>query len=338
MGRTALRMYGLSMFRQGWRCLLGALLLAGSGLVNAACVTGAANVNMGTISSLALPTTAVANYGAAGIACTGGLNLLSSSYLRLKLEAPSMVLTNGGYSIPFTVSLKAGDPPLQDGVTGTVSGLTVLSLGGGSNGIALYFNIPAGPNVQAGTYTGTIGLRWYYAICDSGVLGSCNWSRSAGLVQSCNTVLGLVFCTDPTNWGTGDLTIATLTLTVTKSCLINTATMNVDFGTKAFINQFTKVTQTVNVTCTNNEGYSVSFDNGGNYSAPWRRMLANTSDFMNYNLYQPNTTVVWNAAQPMAFLGTGAAQNFTFDAIVDPTQANKPVGTYVDNVIMTLNY
>ncbi|MEN0104834.1 MAG: spore coat U domain-containing protein [Pseudomonas sp.] len=319
------------------RWLLGLLLLASTPMAYAVCTVAATNVSLGTISSLALQTTTTGNYGAAGIACTGGLNLLSGAYLRLTLEAPNQTLSNGGYTIPYTVSLTQGGAPLQNGVTGSAAGLTVLSLGGGGNSLALYFTVPLGPNVQAGTYTGTVGLRWFYAICDSGVLGACAWDRSPGLVQNCAPVLGIVFCTDPINWGTGSLTSATLTLVVTKSCLINTATLDVDFGSKALISQFTKVTQTVNVTCTNNEGYSVSFDNGANYAAPWRRM-ASGANRMNYNLYQPNTSVIWNVAQPMAFLGTGAAQNFTFDAQVDPTQANLPAGSYQDSVIMTLNY
>jgi spore coat protein U-like protein len=326
----------ISTQRMG-RWLLCVLLLAASGVAHAVCSTGNSNVSLGTTSSLALQTTAIGNYGAAGISCTGGLNLLSGAYLRLMLDTANMNLTNGGYTIPYTVSTTQGGAPLQNGVTGTVTGLTVLSIGGGSNAIALYFNVPLGPNVQAGTYTGTVSFRWYYAICDSGVLGACNWDRSPGLVQNCAPVLGIVFCTDPINWGTGVLTSATLTLVVTKACVISAANIDVDFGTKALINQFSKVTQTVNVTCTNNEGFTVAFDNGTHYQAPWRRMQSG-ANLMNYNLYQPNTAVIWNVAQPMSFTGTGVGQTFTFDATVDPTQPNLPVGSYTDSVIMTLNY
>lgn len=314
--------------------LLG-MLLATAGVAQATCTASSSSVSLGTISSLALINTAQGNYGAAGVACTGGLTLLGGSYVRVMLDQAVLTLTNGGYSIPFTVGTSNSPASnLQNGAITDINTLNVVALGGSQSGIGLYFNVPLGPNVQAGTYTGTVNFRWYYAICDGGVLVACSWARTPGLTQSCIANL----CGAVTAWGTGSPTQATVTLVVTKSCLINTATMNIDFGTKAFINQFTKVTQTVNVTCTNNEGYAVSFDNGGNYAAPWRRMLANASDYMNYNLYQPNTTVVWNAAQPMTFLGTGAAQNFTFDAIVDPTQANKPVGAYVDNVTMTLSY
>jgi spore coat protein U-like protein len=322
---------------QALRGLLWLLLVSLSGAAHAVCSTAAGNVNMGTISSLALQTTTTGNFGAAGISCNGGLSLLSGAYLRVMLDTASLNLTNGPYSVPFTISTTQNGAPLQNGVTASVSALTVLSLGGGSTGLALYFTVPMGPNVQAGTYTGTVNLRWYYAICESGVLGACAWDRTPGLVQNCASVLGVIFCTDPTNWGSGVLTSATLTLVVTKSCLINTATLDVDFGTKALVNQFTKFTQTVNVTCTNNEGFSVSFDSGANYSAPWRQM-ASGANRMRYNLYQPNTTVIWSATQPMTFLGTGLGQNFTFDAAVDATQNNVPSGNYQDNVIMTLTY
>lgn len=208
---------------QALRGLLWLLLVSLSGAAHAVCSTAAGNVNMGTISSLALQTTTVGNLGAAGISCNGGLSLLSGAYLRVMLDTANLNLTNVGYSVPFTISTTQNGAPLQNGVTATVSALSVLSLGGGSAGLALYFTVPMGPNVQAGTYTGTVNLRWYYAICESGLLGACAWDRSPGLVQNCAPVLTIIFCTDPTNWGAGVQTSATLTLVVTKSCLINTS-------------------------------------------------------------------------------------------------------------------
>ena len=310
------------------------LLLITASVAHASCTASSSNVSLGTISSLALITSAVGNYGAGGVACTGGLTLLGGSYVRVMLDQATLTMTNGGYSIPFTVG--TGTTPatvLQNGVATDINTLNVVALGGSQSGIGLYFNVPLGPNVQAGTYTGTVNFRWYYAICDGGVLVACSWARTPGLTQSCISSL----CGAVTAWGTGSPTVATVTLVVTKACVINTANMDIDFGTKALISQFTRFTQTVNVTCTNNEGYSVSFDNGAHYQAPWRRMT-NGTDLMNYNLYQPNTSVIWNVAQPMTFTGSGVAQNFTLDAVIDPTQANLPQGSYQDSVIMTLNY
>ncbi|MGY4531737.1 spore coat protein U-like protein [Pseudomonas sp. TE3786] len=314
---------------------LGLLLLAAAGLAQATCSAGAGNVSLGTISSLALITTARGGYGAAGVACSGTLTLLGGSYVRVMLDqATPLTLTNGGYSIPFTVGTSTTPASvLQSGVATDINTLNVLALGGSQSGIGLYFNVPLGPNVQAGTYTGTVTFRWYYAICDGGVLVLCAWERTPGLTQACLANL----CTTITAWGTGLPTTASITLVVTKACLINTANLDIDFGSKALISQFSKITQTVNVTCTNNEGYSVSFDNGTHYQAPWRQMISG-SDLLRYNLYQPNTTVIWNVAQPMTFTGSGVAQNFTFDATIDPSQPNQPQGSYQDSVIMTLNY
>lgn len=81
----------------------------------------------------------------------------------------------------------------------------------------------------------------------------------------------------------------------------------------------------------------MSFSNGANYIDPWRQM-ASGANRMRYNLYQPNTTVVWNPSQTLNFVGTGLGQNFTFDAMVDPSQGNVPAGNYQDSVIMTLKY
>ncbi len=314
--------------------VLWLLLMTSGGMAHAVCSAGASNVNLGPTSSLAFLTVSQGGYGAGGVSCTGTITLLGFSFVRVMLDQATLTMTNGGYSIPFTVG--TGTTPatvLQNGVTTDINTLNVVALGGSQSGIGLYFNAAAGPNVQAGTYTGTVNFRWYYAICDGGVLTLCNWQRSPGLTQNCPANL----CGAPTNWGAGITTTATVTLVVTKACLINTATMNIDFGTKALISQFTKVTQTVNVTCTNNEGYSVSFNDGANYLNPWRRMSSGSA-FLNYNLYQPDTTVIWNAVQPMTFTGTGAAQDFKFDALIDSTQPNQPQGTYQDSVIMTLNY
>lgn len=209
--------------------------------------------------------------------------------------------------------------------------INLLAVGSTATAIGLYFRTNPSPNVPAGTYTATVTLRWDWAICTTGALNICAWDRSPGLTQNC-----VVICGSPTNWGTGSLATVTITLVVSKACRIDTLP-NVDFGANALISQFSAQQRTFAVTCTNTEGYTLSFDNGQNYQAPWRR-LRSGSQYIRYNLYHNASSLIWNAASPLTASGTGNSQTFTYQAILDPGQANAPVGVYTDNVLLIINY
>ncbi len=47
---------------------------------------------------------------------------------------------------------------------------------------------------------------------------------------------------------------------------------------------------------------------------------------------------MWNTTQNLSQKGTGLQQTVNFQVTVDPTQANVPVGTYIDNVTLIINY
>jgi spore coat protein U-like protein len=322
MGRKLLRWILLSI------CLLGA------GRAAATCaVTAAPAVSLGNVSSLALITTAQGNIGGAGLKCASVIVLLANNYIRVTLQTTPLVLSDGaGHGIPFKVFTRNGGTELQPNVALELSDLTILGLLAGATGLPLYFQVPAGPNVPAGTYTATVNLNWQYAICENGVLVLCGWQRSPGLTQNCPANI----CTAPTNWGTGSVASIQLTLMVSKACIIN-STPPVSLGNHALISQFGTTTTTVGVTCTNTEGYTIGFDSGQNYQAPWRR-LASGTDRINYNLYFPSTSTVWTTSQTQSATGSGAQQNYQFDTTLDPTQPNVPAGTYNDNVTLIINY
>ena len=111
----------------------------------------------------------------------------------------------------------------------------------------------------------------------------------------------------------------------------------VDFGANALISQFSAQQRTFAVTCTSTEGYTLTFDDGQNYLAPWRR-LRNGSDYLRYNLYHNGSSLIWNSGSPLSASGTGDSQTFTYQAILDPSQANAPAGVYTDNVLLIINY
>ncbi len=299
------------------------------------CNTYIAAVSLGNTNSLSLRTLQQQATAGAGLSCPGVLTLLSAAYVRVTLNSTSpLVLSDGnGNQVPFRIYQDTGfAQPLLSGQPQQLGNVSLLTLGATSSAIALYFRTDLGPNVPAGTYTASVVLRRDWAICTIGAINLCSWARSPGVTQTCP--LGI--CGAPTNWGSGSLATVNITLVVTKACLINSAPA-VNFGAHALISQFTAQTQSVSVTCTNTEGFTISFDNGQNFSSPWRRM-ANSGQYLRYHLYRPNGTTVWNAATPLSAAGTGNAQSFTYQAIIDPGQPNAPAGTYIDNVLLIINY
>ncbi len=325
----------MSLKEMGVRTLLLALLSIVPGLAVANCTAPGAMVSLGTTNSLSLITTAQQAAGSGGISCTGSLTLLANNFTRVTLNT-TPVLTRDGRQIPLQVFTNSGySNALQPGQPVILNGATLLSLGGSGATVPLYFRTATGANVPAGTYTATLSLTWQYAVCTGlSVLGICTaWSLSPGTSQP---VCPLV-CNQPSTWGAGSPVTVTVNLVVTKACVISSSELVMDFGTQALVSQFAPVTRSVGVTCTNTEGYTVGFDNGQNYQAPWRRMVSGSS-FLGYNLYFPNTTTVWTASQTLPMVGTGQLQSIPFQGVINPAQANVPAGTYTDNVTVIIQY
>jgi len=305
------------------------------------CSTSTSNGNLGTTSSFSLQSTPSRAQVGGGLSCAGLATLLATSYIRATLTAQTSLTGTGGaagFSVPFTVYTDSGyTSAMSIGQFANLNNAPFLGLGSSSASIPLYLGTNLGANVPAGTYNGSVTINWQYAVCVTGVGPACVWARSPGLTQTC--ILGLA-CSAPTDWGSGSPTQIMVTLVVTKSCLIDNAP-NVDFGTQAFVANFSAVTQNVTVHCTITEGYTLAFDMGDHPAAPWRQ-LQSGSNVIRYNIYYPGTTTVWNTANPQALTGLGGApvagQAIGYQAVIDPGQTSPPAGTYTDNVRVIVSY
>lgn len=322
------------MIRHGLLPLLLLALLAANP-ARAACNTSTMAVNLGSTNSLSLRTVPQQAAAGAGLSCSGVLTVLSAAYVRVTLNnpAPLLLQDGNGNQIPFQIYQDSGySQPLPSGTPQQLGTVNLLTLGGSATAVALYFRTNLGPNVPAGTYTASISLRWNWAICTIGAVNLCAWERSPGLTQNCP----LGFCGAPTNWGTGSLATINITLVVTKACQINSLPQ-VNFGSQALVSQFSPVVQSLAVTCTNTEGFTLGFDNGQHFQSAWRR-LASGGQYLRYHLYQPNSSIIWNTTTQVSATGTGNSQSFSYQAIIDPSQPNVPAGTYIDNVLLIISY
>lgn len=310
------------MFR-GLKALLPSLLLLFCQRALADCATTNGSVTLPGSSSFAVYNGQISAQGTAGLNCTGlGLSLLSQNTVTVKIASTThnMAVANidgSGDQIPYLIYPDANyQYPYSVGQTIDYSSLNLLSLILISSNVnfPIYARTTAGANVRAGTYTDAVNLVWNYHICGLGVLGLCIWWDGVNKT------------------GTVNISVA-----ITKDCLIGTAP-NVNFGSMALVGQFNPVNQSITLTCTKTEGYNTYFTNGNNPVTGWRQMKNGASNFMQYQIYLPDTTTVWDSTNKQSGAGTGLAQSIPYKAAVNATQSEKPVGAYQDNLSFVVEY
>jgi spore coat protein U-like protein len=103
---------------------------------------------------------------------------------------------------------------------------------------------------------------------------------------------------------------------------------------------------TVSTTCTNGSsatitlGQGANADTGSTDTAPVRRMLSGTADYLSYQLYSDSgLTTVWGntSGTGVGVTGTGAAVSTTVYGSVAAGQ-NVPTGSYADTVAATVTF
>jgi len=307
------------------------------------CTVSGSNAELGSHSSLELASTEQQGSGAGGLICSPPLALLSTSYIKVKIESSTFRLTGGpdNQTIPFTISATEGGTALSVGDEFDFTSVQLLNLFSGPGGsLPLYVKTQAQPGLRAGVYTGTVDLRWYFSVCTLGLLVVCDFSESPGFQRPIVLVRSL-------NWGSGALATMTVTMIVENDCAISAP--NLDFGSAPFVGSFSEATQTINVRCSAGASYSVGLSDGSNFDGGWRRMRRGaTSDYLRYDIYQtPSSNTRWgsNSAErrssasaqvnPNIYDGI-TQQGFTYGARIDPTQTTPQVGNYIDNIVLDI--
>jgi spore coat protein U-like protein len=316
--------------------LLCSLLLLPAGSAWALCSSVATlPAGFGTVNSTLVRTTVqTASSTNSGLQCTGSLlSLLSSTdhfYATITSSTSGLVGPTGDV-IPYTVYGDATTSyPVARGVAydfARTGILDLLGLLGGTTpkSVPLYFRTQVGSNVAAGVYQETLNVAWSWNYCSGIGIGAICLGRDIGS-------------------GTQTLLV---TLTVTNDCQITTPTIS--FGSAPVVAGFGTVSQSVSLSCTKGSAYTVGLNDGENVSGGRRRMKSTAGNYLAYDIFKSAGTVRWGSlttarrsssdadVNPGNGTGTGS-QVFNYNAKVYTDQATPPAASYLDNVILDVQF
>ena len=133
----------------------------------------------------------------------------------------------------------------------------------------------------------------------------------------------------------------TVQITVTSSCVINSAAM-LNFGSQGVITANVDQTTTLSVQCTNTTPYNIGLDVGtGSGATVAARKMTGGGATITYSLYSNAArTTVWGntvGTNTVAATGTGAAQSYTVYGRV-PAQTTPAPASYTDTITVTVTY
>ncbi|WP_443969459.1 spore coat protein U domain-containing protein [Sphingobium sp. CR28] len=171
------------------------------------CTVSGSDADLGSHSSLDVASTGRESAGAGGLTCQPPLALLSTSYIKVKVESSTFQLTGGpdSQTVPFTISASESGTAIPAGAEFDFTSFQLLNLFSGPGGsLPLYVRMQPKPGLRAGIYSGTVNLRWYFSVCTLGLLVICDFSESPGFVRP------ILFT--PLNWGSGVLTTMSVTM------------------------------------------------------------------------------------------------------------------------------
>lgn len=276
----------------------------------------------------------------AGLSCTGSLLSLLRSDDFFKATFTATNGTTGlvgptGDIIPYTLyANNSTSYPITRGQAydfarnGIIDALGLLG-GSTPKTVPIYLRTQMTSNVAAGLYQETFTVAWSIDYCYGLGVGSLCAGRQ---VYAASTSL-------------------TINLTVTNDCQITTP--NIVFGSAPVVSGFATINQSLNLACTKGSAYTVGLDDGQNVSGGRRRMKSAAGNYLAYDIFKSGGSVRWGSLSaarrastdadinPGNGNGTGNAagsQVFNYNAKVYTDQATPPVGDYVDNVILDVQF
>lgn len=316
--------------------LLCALMLLPAGSAWALCSSVATTpAAFGTINTTLVRTTIQsASSTNAGLQCTGSLlSLLSASdhfYATITSSTSGLVGPTGDVIAYTLYADNSTSYPITRGVAFDFARNGILDLLGLLNGttpkaVPLYMRTQLGSIVAAGLYQETLTIAWSWNYCSGiGVGGLC---------------LGR-------DIGSGTQTM-TVNLTVSNDCQITTP--SISFGSAPVVAGFGTVSQSVSLSCTKGSAYTVGLNDGENVSGGRRRMKSSAGNYLAYDIFKSAGTVRWGSlttarrassdadVNPGNGTGTGS-QVFNYNAKVYTDQATPPAASYIDNVILDVQF
>ncbi|WP_313645902.1 spore coat U domain-containing protein [Pseudomonas sp.] len=318
------------------RRLLCGLLLMPAGSAWALCASVAtAPAAFGTLNSTQVRT-AVQSASSinSGLQCTGSLlSLLTANdrFLATITATTSGLVGPTGDVIPYTLYAdNSTSYPITRGVAFDFARTGILDLLGLLNGtspkaVPLYLRTQIGSNVAAGVYQETLTVAWSWNYCSGVGLGNICLGRDIG--SGSQTML--------------------VTLTVSNDCQITTP--NISFGSAPVVAGFAAVNQSLSLSCTKGSSYTVGLSDGENVAGGRRRMRSAAGNFLAYDIFKGAGSVRWGAlntarrsssdadVNPGAGTGTGS-QVFNYNARVYTDQATPPAASYLDNVVLDVQF
>ncbi|AMG73906.1 Csu type fimbrial protein [Sphingopyxis granuli] len=307
-----------------------------------ACTVATASTDLGDHSSYVAASTQLSGSGSAGLSCDVLLALLATHYVGLQVESSTFQLTGpGGSSIAYTASLTPGGPALTTGNFQNLSSISLLGLfSGTNNSIPIYFRTTPTTGLRAGTYTGSLDLRWYYSVCSLGAVVCLSYSQSPGFVRPVPIFV-------PLNWGTGTAVQIHIELEIENDCIITAPPL--DFGSAPLAGSFDPVTRTIQIRCSAGASYSVGLDNGDHALGGIRRM-ASGGNHLAYEIYKgASSSDRWGplggerrssdtADSNAGVYDSITTQGFIYRAVIDPDQTPPPQGDYQDSVRIDVEF
>jgi spore coat protein U-like protein len=171
-------------------------------------------------------------------------------------------------------------------------------------------------------------------------------TRRTALVAVLSACCGFFAEIGAADAGTAPGTLS-ISITINAACSVSAGSSIAFSAISSTVTAAQTASGTITVTCTNLSPYSVSLDNGGNYTTT--RQMANGSNYIGYGLYLDGSdTNAWGATTAAGSCtggantcslgtGNGSAQNIPVYAKI-PTLAGPPAGSYTDTVNITVAY